>query len=539
MTKYDELLGGTPLTIPKLIELVHATYDRNDLIEYYKKLYSILYDGNNIESPKQAEELLNAIKLYDKEFLVGRYAFSEEGISMKQQIKTTLDTYKNVYFKKYICGVEFKLSQDYTDIVYHVYNIYNKYINDLLRKKTSILNWNGKLINPESFDEKINTARCLYRWLTQITPNNTDSESRIISINDMILIIENFKTVFQYIIKVKQTTTLLNNIKKLEKRSGESDKRIDAREKAIGLFMESFKSIENPPTFSSAEDFQILNQEHPDYDTRTLINNAREFFTEFITNFNLVQKNYIQLAMQYGDISSKQVFYTLLEKVNKGELPPDIFKLTFKASKLVRPKAPQPIKAAVSSKSAPEVSEINRYSFDQLKSKALKIISEKEKQGGDRFPYSWAIRVYNMYVIGKDRAKEYEKGKPIRSEGLYWRVKYVPVPNNKSFKITLEVGRGIDSEFIPLYTVDTIDHNIEYPKIENIPPPVSARRSSAGGKPVPMEIDKVSKKSSAKSISSMSIDKKSSAKSMEIDTSPNKEVVKPRRVIHRAKKPKK
>jgi len=542
MTKYDELSGGAPLTIPKLIELVHATYDRDDLIEYYKKLYTILYDGKNIESPKQDEDLVNAMKLYDKEFLLGRYTSSEEGISLKQQIKRDLDTYKNVQFKKYICGVEFKLSEDYYAIIIRTsYNIVSE-IDEILIKKDSILKWGGKLIDPQSIEEKIENTRCLYNWLSQKTdwinqrPSDNEDENTIVhrnrhiseynSIHNKILVLENFKRVFEYIAKVKECKELLKELKKLEKRPGESEKRADAREKAVGKFMESFKEIEEVPVFA----FDMQRQTPNHFDDFGGLQASREFFNDFITNFKLVQKDYIELAMKYGDIESKKTFFFLLEKVNRGEMNPDAFRYNFKATKLVRPKAPQPIKA-ISSKSAPEASELKKYSVEKLKEKALKVISEKEKRNGDKFPYTWAIRVYNMYVVGKDGTKEYEKGKPIRAEGLYWRVKHAPT-KKKTWKITLEVGSAIDSDFIPLYTIDSGDHYVEFPQIQNIAQSVP-RRASVGGKSTPMEIDIVHKnKSSAKP---MSIDappkkKSTSAKSMEIDQ------VVPQRVIRRAKR---
>ena len=523
ITKYDEISGGAPLTIPKLIELVHATYDRDDLIEYYKKLYTILYDGKNIQSPKQDEDLLNAVKSYDNEFLVRRYTSSEEGISLKQQIKRDLDTFKNVQFKKYICGVEFRLSDDYYGIIEKIQINIGKEIDDIIIKKDAILKWGGKLIDPQSIEEKIQSARCLYNWLSQ-KPNN--DEDMYNSIQNKILILENFKIVFQYIVKVKECKELLKKMKKLEKRPGESEKRADAREKAVGKFMESFKEIEEVPIFALDIQIQIPNQ----YDDDGRLQASRAFFNDFITNFKLVQKDYIEIAMKYGDIASKQAFFTLLEKVNRGEMNPDDFRQAFKATKLVRPKAPQPMKAN-SSKSAPEASELKTYSVEKLKEKALKVISEKEKRNGDKFPYTWAIRVYNMYVVGKDGTKEYEKGKPIRAEGLYWRVKHSPT-KKKTWKITLEVGSAIDSEFIPLYTIDSGDHYVEFPQIQNIAQS-APRRASVGGKSTPMEIDTVHKnKSSAKP---MSIDgepkkKSTSAKSMEIDQ------VVPQRVIRRAKR---
>jgi hypothetical protein len=110
-------------------------------------------------------------------------------------------------------------------------------------------------------------------------------------------------------------------------------------------------------------------------------------------------------------------------------------------------------------------------------------------------------------------------------------VKHSPTKKN-TWKITLEVGSAIDSDFIPLYTIDSGDHLVEYPQIQNIAQS-APRRASAGGKSTPMEIDIVHKnKSSAKP---MSIDgepkkKLSSAKSMEIDQ------VVPHRVIRRAKR---
>jgi hypothetical protein len=378
MTKYTNSSGGAPLTIPKLIELVHATYDRDDLIEYYKKLYTMLYNGQNIESPKQDEDLLSAIKLYDNQFLVGRYATSEEphSIHLKQQIKRDLDTFKNVQFKKYICGVEFRLSDDYYAIIEKTQVNIGKEIDDIIIKKDAILKWGGKLIDPQSIEEKIQSARCLYNWLSQ-KPNN--DEDMYNSIQNKILILENFKRVFQYIAKVKECKELLKEMKKLEKRSGESEKRVDDREKAVGKFMESFKEIEEVPVFALDMQRQIPNQ----YDDDGRLHASRTFFKDFITNFILVQKDYIALAMKYGDIASKQTFFTLLEKVNRGEMNPDDFRQAFKATKLVRPKAPQPTMAA-SSKSAPEASELKKYSLEKLKEKALKVPAARAASAGGR-----------------------------------------------------------------------------------------------------------------------------------------------------------
>ena len=176
---------------------------------------------------------------------------------------------------------------------------------------------------------------------------------------------------------------------------------------------------------------------------------------------------------------------------------------------------------------------MKKYSLEQLRAKALKIISDKEKRGSDKFPYTWAVRVYNMYVVGKDGNKEYEKGKPIRSEGLYWKVKHAPT-KKKTWKITLEVGSAIDSDFIPLYTIDSDDHYAEFPQIQNIENAQvpAARAASAGGRPKPMDIDKKRKNSST--AKPMSIDISApKADPMSIDVKPTPV---PNRVIKKLKK---
>jgi hypothetical protein len=114
-------------------------------------------------------------------------------------------------------------------------------------------------------------------------------------------------------------------------------------------------------------------------------------------------------------------------------------------------------------------------------------------------------------------------------------VKHSPT-KKKTWKITLEVGSAIDSDFIPLYTIDSGDHYVEFPQIQNIAQAAS-RRASVGGKSSPMEIDHKDTKSMSIDSPSPKPKKKSSVKSMEID----QVVIKPlhHRVIHRAKKIKK